>query len=442
MTHTSCFFTSKSHGIFCAGVLAAVLGCDNANDIGSLPEDHDTSLPQEIHSDASYDAAPAVSTDDYQRFVAGVNDFGLDVFRRKATASDANLVFSPVSLDAALSMAYAGAAGDTAAEMRSVLRDPFGSATYHEAMNQLTIDLRSRNLTATSTEKPLSIDLSLLNSVWFDREIGILTPYLDVLATSYNAGVRLADFLNDAESARLAINKFASDSTKGLITDLLAPGDVGADTQIVLANALYLKASWAEPFAATSTVAGNFRLATDAVVSVPMMHASRDLDYYNGTNFEAVSLPYVGQDLSMLIVLPATGEFTAVRDAMDASWVETVANSLTSVKLNLTLPKFQITWGTENFNSELAAMGMPGAFADTANFSGMSNKTLYISQVMQKAYVGVDESGTEAAAASAVLMQKASIVITSLTVDHPFLFAIRDKSGALLFVGQVTDPSQ
>ncbi|OOK76487.1 serpin family protein [Mycobacterium kansasii] len=207
----------------------------------------------------------------------------------------------------------------------------------------------------------------------------------------------------------------------------------------MLLNAAYLKASWESPFPKELTADGSFRVTPQSAVTVPMMHKARALPYVAGPNFQAVELPYVGGDLKMLIVLPAEGQLQAVRNSMDDAWLRNLA--FVQGPVVLSLPKFRITWGPEEFKETLAAMGMPRAFDEKqADFSHIiADDQLKITHILQKAFVGIDEFGTEAAAVSTVIGGGFGPV-EEVTVDHPFLFAIVDKTGAVLFAGQVMDP--
>ncbi len=423
-------------------VFASAVGCGgDRNRVESTPQP--TPAPV-TRSNLPYDNTPDVAPAEEQSFINATNGFGLDLFRRMSAASEKNLVFSPLSLSVALSMAYAGAAGDTAAEMKTVLRDPFGNDTYYRAMNQLLLDLRSRNRAAISADDPRSIELAMVDAVWLQRDMNIRAPFLDVLSSQYDAGVHLADFKGNPDGERVDINNFASDATKGQIKDLIPPHAIDDLTRAVLLNATYLKASWENPFAKQDTADGSFRLTPQSTVTVPMMHKLNNahpggMRYAAGPNFQAVELPYVGGDLKMLVVVPAEGQLQAVRNTMDDAWFRTVAFVDTNV--DLSLPKFRITWGPEEFKETLAAMGMPRAFDENrADFSNITtDEKLDITHVLQKTFVGIDEFGTEAAAATGVTGGQAG-GFEEVTVDHPFLFAIVDKTGAVLFAGQVMDP--
>ncbi|XTP35525.1 serpin family protein [Mycobacterium sp. TJFP1] len=444
MKRLSCGVRVGSRLLVVALVLAAAVGCGGEGaEVGAPPETTaPTTGPQLTRANLPYDSSPGVSPADQQAFLNGANGFGMDLFRR--LSGDKNVVFSPVSLGTALSMAYAGAAGDTAGQMKTVLRDPFGDERYHRSVNQLLLDLRSRNRAAASAEDSRSVGLSLVDAVWLQLGMEVRAGFLDILARHYDAGVQLADFAGDPEAERVNINDFASEATRGQIKDLIPRGEIDDLTRAVLVNATYLKASWDQPFDPARTAEGIFRVTPDSQASVPMMHVTRAMGYVAGPDFQAVALPYVGGELQMLVVVPAEGKLASVRDGMDEAWLAGVLGSLADTTVDLSVPKFRITWGTEKFNDTLSGMGMPLAFNDQkADFSNLSDQRLHITAVLQKAFVGIDESGTEAAAASAVIIggkgPTPSPEVT-VTADHPFLFAITDKTGAVLFAGQVTDP--
>jgi serpin B len=406
-----------------------------------------TGTQQALTSDQPHDTTPELAAGQYESYIAGLNTLGLSLFRSKAALKNQNTVFSPVSLDIALSMAYAGAKGQTATEMKTVLGDPFGDITYHRAVNRLAIDLRSRNVPVTNTERPQSVELSLLDQMFVQRNFSIYRSYIDLMGTHYAASVRLADFQNDLEGTRLLINQFASDATKGKITDLIRQGDITPLTRVVLANALYLTASWKSPFDTKQTGNADFVLASGETVTASTMNATDTFAYVAGNDYQAVQVPYYGDSLSMLLVLPSEGKFASVRDSMTPQWLRVVESSATPKNVKLSLPKFRFSYGTEEFNEELKALGMPTAFIEgVADFTGIHGTSvqdsLFIFKVLQKAFVGVDESGTEAAAVSAVVLnwKSAPVVDATVNLNRPFLFSILDKTGAVLFAGQVMDP--
>jgi len=266
-----------------------------------------------------------------------------------------------------------------------------------------------------------------------------------LLAQNYGSGLRLMDFQNSPEPSRQTINKWVSDQTENLINDLIPAGAIDSLTRLVLTNAIYFNAAWANPFEKSATQPDVFRLADGSDVKSLMMHQTERLNYMSGDNFQAVELPYDGNELSMMIIVPDAGRFADVEKATDAARVNSVIKNLGPRQIALSMPlfKFDSSFGLKK---TLAAMGMPVAFDAEADFSGMTGrKDLYISDVIHKAFIATDEAGTEAAAATAVIMRATAMPAspTQLKIDRPFIFLIRDtKTGTVLFIGRVMDPNK
>jgi serpin B len=257
--------------------------------------------------------------------------------------------------------------------------------------------------------------------------------------------LRLLDFAADPESSRDTINNWISDQTEGRIKDLIPRGALDKLTRLVLTNAIYFNAAWATPFEKSQTQDGPFHLQSGGQVTVPMMRQTKSFGYAEGQNYQAVELPYDGRELSMVILLPKSGQFDAFEGALNAGQVNTILKNLKQRQVVLSLPRFKIE-SEFNLAATLAAMGMPAAFSSEADFSGMDGgKNLFISDVIHKAFVTVDEAGTEAAAATAVVMGLTSVMPeqpVEVTVDRPFVFLIRDvQTGAILFVGRIVNPT-
>ena len=403
----------------------------------------------EARSDKAFDAQPAPPAADYAAVVAGSNDLGFDLERQLAEPQ--NFIFSPVSAATALSMTYAGAKGATAAQMAGVLRDTLGQDAWAAAFNKLVVELASRNIAQHTTEDgPMSLTLNLVDAAFAQKGYEFVPAYLDTLAVHYDAGVKLLDFVGDAEGARVAINGWVADGTKQKIKDLLPEGSIDGSTRLVLANALYFYGSWSTPFATALTSSDTFH-APGGDVKVSTMHDTRTLSYVAHDGFAATELGYDGGKVAMTLVLPDAGKLADVEQQLSGAWLAQTAKELASADamadVHVALPKFKFTWGTKELSDALRALGMTDAFTNPpADFSGMEpKKELFISHVMQKAYVGVDEYGTEAAAATAVTMSAGSAPgdVKDFTIDRPFLFFVRDTaSGAVLFSGKVVDPTK
>ena len=255
--------------------------------------------------------------------------------------------------------------------------------------------------------------------------------------------MRLVDFQRDPEGVREVINGWVADQTNDRITELLPQGIIDTLTRLVLTNAVYFKASWVFPFPKENTADGPFHLLDGSTVQTPMMNFDKRTMYGEVDGVQAVELPYAGFQYSAYVVVPAEGEFEEFERTLDAEAVEAILDGLRDAQVKLTMPKFEFE-SSFNLNETLAALGMPSAFNPSeADFSGMDGtRELYISDVVHKAFVSVDEEGTEAAAATGVVMNTSLPPPAELVVDRPFLFLIRhNQTGAILFVGRVLDPT-
>jgi serpin B len=372
----------------------------------------------------------------------GINDFGLELFR-SAVASDVNAVLSPASIAIALGMARAGARGATAAEMDAVLRE-VASDDHAAWLNALDQALSSRSGTYPDANgDDQEVTLRIANAPFAQRGLRIEAAFLEALASRYGAGLRLVDYLDDAEGARQLINAWVDDQTEHRIPELLVPGVIGPMTRLTLVNATYLKAPWETPFVEEATTDGPFLRGDGSSVQVPMMQLSAPIPYAEGNGWRAVELPYVGGALAMTIIVP--DDLAALEAGLDGAGLAAIVGALAAREVRLELPRFS-TESKVGLADVLRAMGMPTAFAPgEADFSGITTEEmLYISDVIHQANIDVDESGTEAAAATAVVMRATSgpSQPVELQVDRPFLFALRDvRTGAVLFLGHIVDPS-
>jgi serpin B len=354
---------------------------------------------------------------------------------------DGNLFYSPYSISLALAMTYAGARGNTETQMAQALHFDLPQDALHPAFNALDLDLLGR----ANGEKD-SFELNIANSIWGQQDFAFEQAFLDTLAANYGAGLRLTDFANAPEPARQAINQWVSNQTKERIKDLIPDGAITPDTRLVLANAIYFNAKWVYPFSHEGTHDGTFNTLDGAQITVPLMNLDRPspLAYVQGQGFQAVELPYVGEQMSMLVVVPDAGTFPTFEAAFSADQLATILAALQPQTVQLTLPKFQFE-SSFNLGEALTGLGMTDAFdPSAADFSGMDGEgDLFIGAVIHKAFVAVDEEGTEAAAATAVIMEMAGAATSGviLIVDRPFLFFIRDmQTGTLLFAGRVVAP--
>mgnify|MGYP001148779518 CR=1 FL=1 len=423
--------------------MAAILGM-TACGPGFVPSDGGRTPGEAVASDQQRVSVPAVDAGDLDALVDGNSAFALDLYQRLAHEQGGeNLFYSPYSISLALAMTYAGARGETEQQMADTLNYTLPQERLHPAFNALDQILATRGEAAEGKDDE-GFRLNIANAIWGQEGYTFLEGFLDTLARNYGAGLRVLDFAGAPERARVTINDWVSEKTEGKIEELIPKGLIGPMTRLVLTNAIYFNAAWAEPFEEQQTGDGTFDLLDGGQAQVPMMHQTTSFGYAEGEGYQAVELPYDGQELSMVILLPDAGEFETFEASLTDDWLSATLGRLDRRQVALTMPKFEFDSGF-SLNDALTAMGMEDAFSGAADFSGMTgDRDLFISSVIHKAFVSVDEEGTEAAAATAVVMMESAAPSepVEVTVDRPFVFAIRDiETGALLFFGRVVDPS-
>jgi serpin B len=396
---------------------------------------------QLLKSDKDRTTSPDVSTSEQALLVEGNSAFAFELYQA-LKGKEGNIFYSPYSISLALAMTYAGARGETAQQMAATLQFMLEQDRLHPAFNWLDAELASRGEGAQGKNGE-GFKLNVVNAIWGQKDYEFLPACLDVLAENYGAGLRILDFVTEAEKSRLAINQWVSDQTQGRIKDLIPPGAIDELTRLVLTNAIYFNAAWKYPFDQKVTADGTFYLLDSGQVTVPMMSQTESFGYSEGEGYQAVELPYDGDELSMVILLPASGNFQAFEQGLQAQKVSDIIGGLQSKQVHLTMPKFEFD-SEFSLRDTLTGMGMPDAFSGDADFSGMiGTRELFISDVVHKAFVSVDEAGTEAAAATAVIMPGSASPEppAEVTIDHPFIFLIRDiETGAILFIGRVLNP--
>ena len=382
--------------------------------------------------------------DDLDKLTAGNRTFALDLYHR-LEAREGNLFYSPFSISSALAMTYAGAEGKTAEEMAEVFHFLMEEERLHPAFNALDQYLESLAEQEIPEDMGEAFQLNIANAIWGQKDFHFESDFLDTLSANYGAGLRLLDYVLEPEKSRITINDWISDQTKAKIQDLIPQGAINSDTRLVLSNAIYFKATWLEPFEESLTEDGVFYGIGGEEIITPMMSLGSDASfpYYQGDGLQAVELPYLGGQVSMLVLMPDQGQFSSFEESLNAEKLDQIVSNLAYQPMYLKFPKFEFETEISLANI-LAEMGMPSAFSDAADFSGMTGtRDLFISDVFHKAFVSVDEEGTEAAAATAVVMSLTSAPENPLRleVDRPFLFLIRDiQTNSILFMGRVVEP--
>lgn len=382
----------------------------------------------------------SLGANDNPALVAGNTAFALDLYARLKSA-DGNLFFSPNSISTCLAMTYAGARGSTATQMARTLH-------FDTNQNQLAASFGELQRQLSKVEKKKGLELNVANGLWAQKDHPFLPGFLDEATQTYQANLVQLDFRIQAEPAREAINDWVSKKTRGKITDLLQLGVVNQATRLVLVNAIYFKGQWTRQFKQRDTANAPFSVTAQRKVQAPLMNLTAEFKYAEVEGLQLLELPYVGDDLSMVVLLPrATDGLASLEGLLNGPTLDRWLAQARNQKVNVFLPKFKLT-AQFSLAQTLVGMGMTEAFSPSADFSGMDGaRDLCLSAVVHKAFVDVNEEGTEAAAATGTVMRSMAVFrplpIPVFRADHPFLFLIRDThSGSILFLGRVVDPSR
>jgi serpin B len=375
--------------------------------------------------------------------VTATNALGLKLLPRLAAGG--NVVFSPYSIQTALAMLDQGAAGSTAAQIDRVLGGQ-GASALAAANNALTARLSLAVRPPQGAPAGDGAKLLTADALWVQSGLPLEQPFQSALRQDFGAAPQAANFSTGPNTARQAINRWAASHTAQLIKNLMPPGAITTQTALVLANAIYLKARWENPFVKSSTANAPFFTAPGEHVNVPFMTESPfEAPYGRGAGYGAIELPYTDSSLSLLAVMPAQGTLAGFQRRLTPSSLAQIAGSLRARNLDLEMPRLTLRLHT-SLNAVLAALGMPDAFSALADFSGVTRKeSLQIQQVEHGAYMRVDEAGTVAAAATGISTEPTAVLggpVVHLSLNHPFLLFLRDDAtGAILFAGRVVNPA-
>ncbi|NYT05834.1 MAG: serpin family protein [Methanomicrobiales archaeon] len=388
--------------------------------------------------------APGESAPAAVQAVADANNrFACELYAQLAADpryAGGNLFFSPFSISSALAITYEGARGETAGEIRSVMHFPDDTATLREGFLDINAGLTG----------DAGYTLHTANALWAEKTHPFLPAYLATAKSWYGANTTNLDFITAPDESRRIINRWVEEQTEDKITDLIPPDAIDRATRLVITNAVYFKGDWVLQFDRNNTREADFRTASGAIVQVPMMERTDEeavYGYAETDDLQLLSMPYEqgsGKKLSMVVLLPKSDGLSVIEGALDAEQLAGLQASATPRRVLAWLPKF--TLETKYFLPEtLSDMGMPGAFTAAADFSGMDGtRELFITDVIHQAFIDVNEEGTEAAAATAVIMGKAAMPepVPEFRADHPFVFVIQDDdTGAILFMGRVAAPA-
>ena len=365
--------------------------------------------------------------------VEGNTDFALDIYGQLRT-KPGNLFFSPYSISTALAMTQAGARGDNAAEMARILRLP---AKPHAAFGQLQAQVNA-------VQGKGKVRLTVANALFPQATYKFKPAYIQLVTGQYAAGVEPLDFVQDTEGSRMHINRWVEKRTNDKIKNLIKPGLLDATTRMVLVNAIHFKGDWSSQFKPRSTREQPFHVSAQQRVNTPMMNQSTKAGLMQNADLQLLELPYIGNDVSMCILLPRKVDgLAALEGKLSAKQLNQWIGQARPMTVRVTLPKFKMT-SEFRLRSVLEKLGMKLAFKPgAADFSGMDGtRNLSVYDVVHKAFVDVNEEGTEAAAATGVIVKTTSaVILPAFRADRPFLFLIRDKTtGSLLFFGRYTEP--
>jgi serine protease inhibitor len=372
----------------------------------------------------------------------GNNKFALELYQ-KLQSQPGNLFLSPYSISTALAMTYAGARGETESQMAKTLQFPTPTISKEQFHNTFSNIVRQLN---QAGEKG-GYELVVTNALWGQKDCKFLPEYLTLVKTNYAGNLQQVDFAKQTEEARKTINAWVENQTKNKIKELIKPKPeiITNMTRLVLTNTIYFKGKWAEQFKPEQTKDRPFTLLDGQKINVQMMNQTGKFGYTETNDVQLLEMPYVNNDLSMVILLPK--KLDGVKEVEKELTIDNLTNwlaGLSKQEIQVFIPRFKLTCEFE-LSKILDAMGMPDAFSEKADFSGMTGDlSLFIKAVVHKAYVDVNEEGTEAAAATGVVLSRKSIPAPPpvFRADHPFIFLIRDNhTGSILFMGRVANPA-
>ena len=402
----------------------------DTNDTPPLnPDDHYTEFKSSISRQVLAEA-PA----DFEQFSEDNDNFALDLFFELDEVGE-NVLYSPFSVGTALALVYAGSGGETKSQMANALHFHLDDTSLHANFNYRLTELEQRNLPSSSEQEALQ--LNVVNAVWPSVNYPPLQTYLDTLALNYGTGVYALDYQNQPELSRQTINSAVMDWTEGLIIDLLPPSSITSDTILVLTNTLYLYAPWLTPFNEAFTHEANFANLDQTISTVDMMTQTVSLEYAELEGTEYLAIPYRGKELELFVIMPPIDQFEATAANLNISQIKSVRKNLQPANVSLFFPKFSLESDFE-LSESLKNLGMVNAFESIADFSpmGIDGRIAY---VFHQTRIEFHEAGTEAAAATAVVIVEVSLP-PSVRVDRPFVFIIHDKTtDSILFFGKVVE---
>lgn len=405
-----------------------------------------TNLPVEekdmLTGKLDYNPSPQYTSEEAASLAVANNQFAFDLYQQ-LNSKQGNLLYSPYSLFQTLTMVYGGARGDTAAQMSDVLHYPISDDQLHRVSNALNVALSSKE--GNSNEVDPTFTLQIANALWAMQNSHIEASYLDLLSGNYAAGMRTVDFAQSQEAADL-INLWAQEHTNNKIKEIANPSMFNANTRLALTNAVYFKGAWRFPFQEANTLKQPFTLLDGSQVEVDMMRiSSEEFRSLKNDQIQLVELGYANSSMVMDLIAPVDGAWDSFSQTLTSGLLDDYLEQLSTNRVDLSLPKFRIETPEMDLIDPMQDLGMVDLFGMGADLSGMTgDKSLLISTLVQKAFIDVNEAGTEAAAVTIAVAQEKGMIPSepiTITFDSPFLFLIRDReTGAILFIGQLLQP--
>jgi serpin B len=371
-------------------------------------------------------------------------DFSFDLYDilkndSNALAPKGNLFLSPYSISTALAMTYAGAERETKTQIANVFHFTLPKQNLYSAFDDLQKQL-------IQEDKSHGYQLLIANALWGQKGAPFLEEFIKLNNDYFGAGLRQLDFVYETEASRQIINSWIEEKTNKKIKNLIPSNAIEKETVLVLTDAIYFKGEWKTKFDKSKTKNSDFTISANQIIKVPLMNLKNNFKYYADEKFQAVELPYKGNEISMLVLLPnETESLKELEKNFTADTLNTVLSKMDEIIVDVYFPRFKMTWGSFSLNKSLIALGMPDAFnSEKADFSGINGKRgIWISNVFHKAFIEVNEEGTEAAAGTGVVIVKSFHVEPIFRADHPFIFIIKDnRSGSILFMGRLMNPSE
>jgi serpin B len=422
--------------IFCLVVAVFLSGCSHQQPEPSIQTLGNSQVTGGVSQNTNVIPQPAEGTVEYAN-----NQFTFDLYKNLSDNHEntgKNIFFSPFSLSSVMAVTYEGARGRTAEEIRAVMHFPENTSQIRQGFSEIYSGINRKQKTFV---------LRTANALWVEKTYRIKPEFIRTAQQYYQANATNLDFINNAEASRTTINKWVEGETNNKIRDLLPAGSIDSATPLVITNAVYFNGKWEIPFNPEETYARDFHLASGQITRIPFMNRGDHYRYSEIDDDKMLELPYngsTGKNLSMLIYLPETGNETTLGNTLDTRRISDLERKLSETRVVIWIPKFTMETGY-NLPETLSGLGMPTAFKSSADFSGIDGANdLFIKGVVHKAFVDVNEEGTEAAAASTVYFTKGSgNQPASFEADHPFLFMIKDcENGNILFIGRVMNPNE